>query len=46
MSRRVPTSTLAKRPVVLSAPTSPVSLAYAELAEDVLAAYRSLPPAP
>jgi chromosome partitioning protein len=46
MSRRVPTSTLAKRPVVLSAPTSPVSLAYAALAEDVLAAYRSLPPAP
>jgi chromosome partitioning protein len=42
MSRRVPTSTLAKRPVVLSAPTSPVSLAYAELAEDVLAAYRAL----
>ena len=30
LSRRVPSSTLAKRPVVLSAPTSPVALAYAD----------------
>ena len=43
MSRRVPSSTLAKRPVVLSAPTSPVAVAYAELADDVLAAYGRLP---
>jgi chromosome partitioning protein len=43
MSRRVPSSTLAKRPVVLSAPTSAVADAYAALAEDVLAAYRALP---
>ena len=42
MSRRVPSSTLAKRPVVLSAPTSSVAEAYAGLAEDVLAAYRAL----
>ncbi|HUR14083.1 MAG TPA: ParA family protein [Mycobacteriales bacterium] len=42
MSRRVPTSTLAKRPVVLTAPTSSVALAYAALAEDVLAAHRDL----
>jgi chromosome partitioning protein len=42
MSRRVPSSTLAKRPVVLSAPTSSVALAYAGLAEDVLAAYEGL----
>ena len=43
MSRRVPTSTLAKRPVVLSAPSSPVATAYAELADDVLRAYEELP---
>jgi chromosome partitioning protein len=42
MSRRVPSSTLAKKPVVLSAPTSSVAEAYAGLAEDVLAAYRAL----
>jgi chromosome partitioning protein len=42
MSRRVPSSTLAKRPVVLSAPTSAVALAYAGLAEDVLTAYGEL----
>ena len=39
MSRRVPSSTLAKRPVVLSAPTSNVAVAYSALADDVLAAY-------
>lgn len=38
-SRRVPSSTLAKRPVVLSHPTSPVAEAYTALAADVLAAY-------
>jgi chromosome partitioning protein len=42
MSRRVPSSTLAKRPVVLSAPTSPVALAYAALAEDVTTAFEGL----
>jgi chromosome partitioning protein len=40
LSRRVPTSTLAKRPVVLSAPTSAVATAYLALADDVLAAER------
>jgi chromosome partitioning protein len=38
MSRRVPTSTLVNRPVILSAPTSPVAAAYLALADDVLAA--------
>lgn len=38
LSRRVPTSTLAKRPVVLSHPTSPVASAYVELADEVLTA--------
>jgi chromosome partitioning protein len=42
LSRRVPSSTLAKRPVVLSAPTSPVALAYEALAADVLSAYEGL----
>jgi chromosome partitioning protein len=42
LSRRVPSSTLAKRPVVLSAPTSPVALAYAALADDVRTAYEGL----
>jgi chromosome partitioning protein len=42
LSRRVPSSTLAKRPVVLSAPASPVALAYAALAQDVLSAYAGL----
>ncbi len=42
MSRRVPSSTLAKRPVVLSAPTSSVALAYADLTQDVLNAYKDL----
>jgi chromosome partitioning protein len=36
MSRRVPTSALAKRPVVLSAPSSPVACAYLTLADEVL----------
>jgi len=39
VSRRVPSATLAKRPVVLTAPTSPVAVAYAALAQDVLTAY-------
>ena len=38
LSRRVPSSTLAKRPVVLSAPGTPVARAYAALADEVLAA--------
>ena len=37
-SRRVPSSTLAKRPVVLSNPASPVADAYLALADEVLAA--------
>jgi len=39
LSRRVPSATLAKRPVVLSAPTSGVATAYAALTDEVLAAY-------
>jgi chromosome partitioning protein len=42
LSRRVPSASLAKRPVVLSAPSSPVALAYTALAEDVLTAYQRL----
>lgn len=42
LSRRVPSSTLAKRPVVLSAPTSPVAQAYAALADDVRTAFEGL----
>jgi len=38
LSRRVPTSTLVKRPVVLSHPTSPVGAAFVALADEVLAA--------
>ena len=38
LSRRVPTSTLVKRPVLLSSPTSPVAAAYLTLADEVLAA--------
>ena len=38
LSRRVPTSTLVKRPVVLSHPTSPVAAAYVTLADEVCAA--------
>ena len=43
LSRRVPTSTLAKRPVVLSHPTSPVASAYLALADEVLAAAERVP---
>jgi chromosome partitioning protein len=39
LSRRVPSSTLAKRPVVLTAPSSSVALAYTALADEILAAY-------
>lgn len=39
LSRRVPSSTLAKRPVVLSAPSSSVATAYVALTNEVLAAY-------
>ena len=42
LSRRVPTSTLAKRPVVLSNPSTPVALAYLDLADEVLASYSKL----
>ncbi|MFP5220298.1 MAG: ParA family protein [Actinomycetes bacterium] len=41
LSRRVPSATLAKRPVVLSAPSSSVAQAYTALADEVLAAYRT-----
>ena len=37
VSRRVPSSTLAKLPVVLSSPTSPVASSYCALADEVLA---------
>jgi chromosome partitioning protein len=40
VSRRVPSATLAKRPVVLSNPGSTVAAAYAALADDVLRAYQ------
>lgn len=39
LSRRVPSATLAKRPVVLSAPTSAVAQAYTALTDELLAAY-------
>ena len=39
LSRRVPSATLAKRPVVLIAPSSPVAQAYTMLTDEVLAAY-------
>lgn len=39
-SRRVPRATLAKRPVVLSAPNSPVALAYRDLAAEVTRRYK------
>ena len=45
-SRRVPSATLAKRPVVLSAPNSPVAQAYAALADEVLASCATLSPEP
>jgi chromosome partitioning protein len=38
LSRRVPSSTLAKCPVVLSHPTSPAAAAYTALADEVLTA--------
>ena len=43
MSRRVVTSTLAKRPIVLSHPASPAASAYVELADEVLAAAERIP---
>src|SRR3954467_15009794 len=43
MSRRVVTSTLAKRPIVLSYPTSPAASAYVELADEVLATAERIP---
>jgi chromosome partitioning protein len=39
-SRRVPSATLAKRPVVLGVPNSPVAEAYRALAREVLALHR------
>jgi len=42
LSRRVPSSTLAKRPVVLTNPSTPVALAYLDLADEVLASYSKL----
>ena len=39
LSRRVPSSTLAKRPVVLSAPSSSVAMAYRALADELLVSY-------
>ena len=39
LSRRVPSSTLSKRPVVVSAPTSSVAQAYTALADELLAAH-------
>jgi chromosome partitioning protein len=39
----VPSSMLAKRPVVVSAPASPVACAYLALAEEVLAATERIP---
>ena len=39
LSRRVPSSTLEKRPVVLSAPSSTVAEAYRALADELLASY-------
>ena len=39
LSRRVPSATLSKRPVVLTAPTSSVAAAYTALTDEVLTAY-------
>jgi chromosome partitioning protein len=39
-SRRVPSATLAKRPVTLSAPNTPIAQAYRDLAEELLTRYR------
>src|SRR4051812_35046416 len=44
LSRRVPSATLSKRPVVLTAPSSTVAAAYLALADEVLAAYTSRGP--
>lgn len=41
-SRRVPSATLAKRPVVLSAPSSPVAEAYRDLAAETITRYNQL----
>jgi chromosome partitioning protein len=38
VSRRVPSSTLDKRPIILSAPTSPAAVAFRALADEVLTA--------
>lgn len=43
LSRRVPSATLAKRPVVLSAPSSAVAQAYVALADELLTRYAALP---
>jgi len=43
VSRRIPTSTLAKVPVVLSSPTSPVASAYVAMAEELLTAAERVP---
>lgn len=43
-SRRVPSSTLAKRPVVLSNPTSPVAKAYRSLAAEITRTYKQRSP--
>ena len=43
-SRRVPSATLAKRPVVLSHPTSPVAEAYRSLAAEITRTYRQRSP--
>ncbi len=44
LSRRIPTSTLAKLPVVLSQPASPVAQAFMALADEVLAATERILP--
>jgi chromosome partitioning protein len=41
-SRRVPSATLAKRPVVLSAPKSPIAEAYRDLADELVTRYRKV----
>jgi chromosome partitioning protein len=43
-SRRVPSATLAKRPVVLSNPTSPVAQAYRSLAAELASTYQQRTP--
>jgi chromosome partitioning protein len=44
LSRRVPSATLAKRPVVLTAPRSPVAQAYTALADELLSAWTTAVP--